>query len=381
MALANLNNKLFLLIFVYLVNTDIVAQNLTAEYESIPDPFAGYEKPINIAIMKFEGCDNFEQLLYDEMNSNSDILEKFTIYTYTTLVENKNILGIKKIGTSSNVLKKLLSAFKIEFVISGQGTNNDKFTLRILRTEDNKETYRCDYESSINSTTLKDVIKLITANKKTFYEAESKENSGFDIQWGGNGTRKIYSYIIPDYPEGVNKEIDIRLKFIIKPDGTVGKIFLLSKADTRLENVAINSLWQWRFEPLSANQVQEDQTAVIVFPYRTNIKNYINNDIDEEVYFVAVEEMPEPIGGISEIQLKIVYPEIAKRAGVEGKVYVLAFVDERGNVTNAKIIKGIGAGCDEAAIDAVLQTKFKPGKQRGKTVKVQVSIPIVFKLQ
>ena len=44
---------------------------------------------------------------------------------------------------------------------------------------------------------------------------------------------------------------------------------------------------------------------------------------EEPVYFVAVEEMPEPIGGIGEIQKKIVYPEIAKRAGVEGKVYVL----------------------------------------------------------
>ena len=91
--------------------------------------------------------------------------------------------------------------------------------------------------------------------------------------------------------------------------------------------------------------------------------------------------MPEPIGGIGEIQKKIIYPEIAKRAGVEGKVYVLAFVDESGTVTDAKIIKGIGAGCDEAALDAVKKTKFKPGKQRGKPVKVQVSIPVVFKLQ
>lgn len=102
---------------------------------------------------------------------------------------------------------------------------------------------------------------------------------------------------------------------------------------------------------------------------------------EEPTYFVAVEEMPEPIGGIKAIQEKIVYPEIAKRAGVEGKVYVLAFVDESGTVTKAQIIKGIGAGCDEAALDAVLKTKFKPGKQRGKPVKVQVSVPIVFKLQ
>ena len=98
-------------------------------------------------------------------------------------------------------------------------------------------------------------------------------------------------------------------------------------------------------------------------------------------YFVAVEEMPEPLGGIKGIQEKIVYPEIAKRAGVEGKVYILAFVDESGNVTKAQVLKGIGAGCDEAALDAVMKTKFKPGKQRGVPVKVQVSIPIIFKLQ
>ncbi len=102
---------------------------------------------------------------------------------------------------------------------------------------------------------------------------------------------------------------------------------------------------------------------------------------EEPQYFVAVEEMPEPIGGIQAIQSKIIYPEIAKRAGIEGKVYVLAFVNEAGTVTKAQIIKGLGAGLDDAALKAVKATKFKPGKQRGKPVKVQVSIPIVFKLQ
>jgi len=91
---------------------------------------------------------------------------------------------------------------------------------------------------------------------------------GYDIDWGGQGQRKIYSYILPTYPEGVNKEIDIRLKFSIMPDGTVGQIIPLLKADTRLESAAINSLRQWRFEPLSANQKQVAQIAVIVFPYR-----------------------------------------------------------------------------------------------------------------
>jgi len=101
---------------------------------------------------------------------------------------------------------------------------------------------------------------------------------------------------------------------------------------------------------------------------------------EEPVYFVAVEEMPYPIGGIQTIQDLIVYPEIARRAGIEGKVYVLANVNEEGNVIKTEILKGIGGGCDEAAEYAVKHTKFSPGKQRGKPVKVKVSVPIIFRL-
>jgi len=118
---------------------------------------------------------------------------------------------------------------------------------------------------------------------------------------------------------------------------------------------------------------QSNETSELPPTAITEIEN-------EPVYFVAVEEMPTPIGGLKSIQQKIVYPEIALRARVEGKVFVKAFVDETGTVTSAEIVKGIGAGCDEAAIDAVLQTKFSPGKQRGRPIKVQVTIPIIFKL-
>ncbi len=97
---------------------------------------------------------------------------------------------------------------------------------------------------------------------------DGKGSLGFDIDWGGMGTRKIYFYILPEYPEGVQKEIDIRLRFSIKPDGTVGSVTLLTKADTRLEQAAINSLWQWRFEPLPQSVRQVNQSAQIVFPYR-----------------------------------------------------------------------------------------------------------------
>ena len=97
---------------------------------------------------------------------------------------------------------------------------------------------------------------------------EGEGNFGFEIDFGGKGIRKLYNYPLPEYPQGVSKEIDVKLRFTIMPDGTVGKITPLIKADTRLETAAINSLRQWRFEPLPQNQKQLEQIAVIVFPYR-----------------------------------------------------------------------------------------------------------------
>jgi len=97
---------------------------------------------------------------------------------------------------------------------------------------------------------------------------EGPAGFGVDIDFGGRGIRKIYSYSLPKYPDGVSKEIDVKLRFTILPDGTVGTIIPLMKVDSRLENAAMNSLRQWRFEPLPKSQKQFDQTAVIVFPYR-----------------------------------------------------------------------------------------------------------------
>jgi protein TonB len=104
-----------------------------------------------------------------------------------------------------------------------------------------------------------------------------------------------------------------------------------------------------------------------------------DSDPSEE-YFIAVEEMPEPVGGLAAIQRNVEYPEIARRAGVQGRVYILAYVNEQGDVTKVEVLRGIGAGCDEAAAKAVKNAKFIPGKQRGKPMKVRVSIPIRFEI-
>lgn len=101
---------------------------------------------------------------------------------------------------------------------------------------------------------------------------------------------------------------------------------------------------------------------------------------EEPEIFVAVEEMPELQGGIGELQQKINYPEMARKAGVEGQVIVQFVVDENGNVLDPRVLRGIGAGCDEEALRVVKEANFTPGQQRGESVRVKMSLPIRFQL-
>ena len=104
------------------------------------------------------------------------------------------------------------------------------------------------------------------------------------------------------------------------------------------------------------------------------------NSGDNEGYLAFAEKMPEPVGGLGEVYKKIEYPRVAKQAGIEGKVFVLAFINESGGVDDVKVLKGIGGGCDEAVIEAIKASSFQAGMHEGKAVKVKLSLSFVFKL-
>ena len=100
------------------------------------------------------------------------------------------------------------------------------------------------------------------------------------------------------------------------------------------------------------------------------------------VKFIPYDDPPEPIGGYAAIQRNVQYPEIAQEAGIEGTVIVQAFINKSGKVTDAVILKGIpNTGLDEAAMDAIRKTRFRPAKQRDRAVGVWISIPVNFKLR
>lgn len=119
---------------------------------------------------------------------------------------------------------------------------------------------------------------------------------------------------------------------------------------------------------------------VLFFLLSINIQTKSNNLPQEENYLAVAEVMPEIIGGLQELHKKINYPDFAKRAGMEGKVFVLAFINENGDVDDVKIIKGIGGGCEEEVVKAVKKSKFKPAINKGIPVKVKFPVAFTFKL-
>ena len=102
--------------------------------------------------------------------------------------------------------------------------------------------------------------------------------------------------------------------------------------------------------------------------------------------YIVVEQMPEFPGGDKEfhqfIADNVKYPAEAKEKGIRGIVYVNFIVEPDGSLSNIKVLKGVGGGCDEEAIRIVeSMPKFKPGMQNGEAVRVSYTIPVIFRLE
>ena len=111
----------------------------------------------------------------------------------------------------------------------------------------------------------------------------------------------------------------------------------------------------------------------------------VEEEVVEQEIFQIVEEMPSYPGGeralLEYVAKNIKYPQIARETGIQGRVFVGFVVEPDGSVSNVKILRGIGGGCDEEAMRVIKSlAKWKPGKQRGKAVRVSYQIPVVFKL-
>ncbi len=104
-------------------------------------------------------------------------------------------------------------------------------------------------------------------------------------------------------------------------------------------------------------------------------------EYEEPPFVDFAEVMPELIGGIEALQATITYPEFARRSGIAGRVILQFIVNTDGSVRDAIVVRGIGGGCDEAALEAIRNAQFTPGLQRGRPVRVRFALPVTFRLR
>ena len=107
---------------------------------------------------------------------------------------------------------------------------------------------------------------------------------------------------------------------------------------------------------------------------------------DENQIFVFVEEYPEFPNGEENLYKylgsNIKYPHEALENGIQGTVVVKFVVEKDGSISNVKAVRKIGGGCDEEAVRVVKRMpRWKPGKQSGKPVRTEFTLPIQFKLK
>ena len=122
------------------------------------------------------------------------------------------------------------------------------------------------------------------------------------------------------------------------------------------------------------------------------IMDYVENGeeevIEEEaIPFQLVEEKPSFMGGDANefskwVNQRLVYPEIAKENGVQGRVTLQFTVESDGRVTNVKVLRGVDSSLDQEAVRVVSSSpRWTPGKQRDRAVKVTYTFPVIFQLR
>ena len=126
------------------------------------------------------------------------------------------------------------------------------------------------------------------------------------------------------------------------------------------------------------------QAAVEVKGYGT--VEVEEEEVEEEQIFQVVEEMPEFPGGQAEcmkwLGKNMKYPQISQENGVQGRVIVQFVVNSDGSIVDAQVVRGVDPYLDKEALRVIgLMPKWKPGKQRGKAVRVKFTLPVMFRLQ
>jgi protein TonB len=138
-------------------------------------------------------------------------------------------------------------------------------------------------------------------------------------------------------------------------------------------------------------EVEDELDIDVEADDQTEVEEYVppvedEEEVEEAEIFTVVESMPTFPGGMGALMKylaeNIKYPPLAKESGIQGRVFINFVVEPDGRISNVKVLRGIGGGCDEEAVRVVKSMpKWSPGKQRGKPVRVSYNLPVKFTLQ
>jgi protein TonB len=134
----------------------------------------------------------------------------------------------------------------------------------------------------------------------------------------------------------------------------------------------------------STIQASDDTQAAVEVKY-TPVE-VEEEEVEEQQIFQVVEEMPEFPGGMGEcmkfLGKNIKYPTISQENGVQGRVIVQFVVNRDGSIVDPVVVRGVDPYLDKEALRVIsMMPKWKPGKQRGKAVRVKYTVPVMFRLQ
>lgn len=131
-------------------------------------------------------------------------------------------------------------------------------------------------------------------------------------------------------------------------------------------------------------QSNEDKGQAVEVKYVPAVVE--EEEVEEQQIFQVVEEMPEFPGGMAEcmkfLAKNIKYPTIAQENGVQGRVIVQFVVNKDGTIVDPVVVRSVDPYLDKEALRVIkAMPKWKPGKQRGKAVRVKYTVPVTFRLQ
>ena len=301
---------------------------------------------------------------------------------------------------------------------NADGTPRKNFFITETERRGDTSTYSIEpFTFTLSEHLFEQLLDIATSEEDTVYQIVEEMP-----QFPG-GENALMEYVSKNvvYPEEAKeKEIQGRvfISFVVEKDGSIGGVKVLRGIGGGCDEESvrvISDMPKWKPGKQKGEAVRVSYQIPIMFKlgqtndeYKTTVKTVIAGDDehswkastatvpdnpakdnmkpDKNGVYQIVEEMPQFPGGekgmMEFVTKNIAYPQEARDKEIEGRVFVKFVIEKDGSVSDVKVAKGIGGGCDEEAVRVVkAMPKWKPGKQDGKTVRVSYTMPFFFKLQ